>query len=415
MKTYTPALVLLCTFSLQLSSCIWQPPERNSIMAGRKLEKENKYLQAQAYYENMRSVAARDVSLHNLNHLYGDIIAAMQAQQDAPNSPEAYYELGRAYYDKMLSIPDVAAEISPNMNFETAAYFAEQRKQFQQQAQPALEAATQLQPQQSDVIILKADVPNALTLKARVYEAGNTPELAIPIYQEVIAAKEADAESYYRLAALLFNQGNIEQALGYAREAVNLFPDDANAHFVLGKLYAIEDMRTQAIEAFQECVCAAPYYADAYYRLAQVYLTDGNTIDAERVLRLGVLNNPEANRITLAFRSLEAIVNQKQMNEFMAMYDSAISDITSIFTSSAATAQDAAPHPMVENRYFRLLIQYLERQRPYTPPCSEEDSHPYYDRQIRVLQEKIRKNEHLLAEYEEAEATEDHEETPSEE
>lgn len=400
MKVYRILFVLLCAFSLTVTSCIMQPPRQDSILEGRKLEEEGQYLEAQSYYQGMRNQEIRDVSLHNLQHLYGDILAAMQARQDAPNSPEAYYALGRAYYEKMLSIPDEALEISPNINFGTAEYFREQRKRLQAQAQPALEAATQLQ----------THYPDALALKAKVYEAGDAPEQAIPVYQQIISSQSGTAEIYYRLAALLYNRGDVDEAVEYAREATVQFPDDANAYFVLGKLYAVEDMRQESVEAFQHSLCLNAYHPDAYYRLAQVYLTDSNPVDAERVLRLGVLKNPDANKINLLFSSLEDILDEKQINEFMAIYNAVISDIANIMSTDTVTGADVEPDPLVEIRYFQLLIRYLERQRPYTLPCSGEEVHPYFDYQIRIFQEKIARNEKILADLQKAAESEPAEE-----
>lgn len=407
MKKYSIPIVLFCALSMMLTSCIWQPPERNSILAGRKMEEDGQYLRAQAYYRKMENPSVRDVSLHNLQHLYGDIIAAMQARQEHPNSPEAYYELGRAYYEKMLLIPDADPEIAPNIsNFDTSDYFARQRQQLQANAQPALETATQL----------RAQYPDALALKAKVYEESDSPEKAIPIYQEIIASQQATAEVYYRLAALFHNRGDVEQALEYAREGTTQFSDDPDAYFVLGKLYAIEDMREEAVEAFQHSLCLDPFDPETYYRLAQVYLTDSNPVDAERVLRLGVVKNPEANKINLLFSSLEEVLDEKQMDEFMEIYESAVSDIVNIMATYALTGKDVEPDPLIEIRYFQLLIRYLERQRPYTLPCSGEEEHPYFDHQIRIFQEKIAHNEKILADFQkESETVSEESETVPEE
>lgn len=385
--------ILCLAVPLAVSSCIWEPPETDSLLLGRALEAEGQYLEAQTYYEQMTNLAVSNVALHNLHHLYGDILAAMQARQAAPNDPEAYYELGRAYYEKMLTIPD-AVGIAPNINYGIADEFARQRQQLQTQAQPALEAATELQ----------ARYPDALALKARVYEASDAPERAIPVYQQIIASDAASPESYYRLAALVFNQGDAAQALQYAREGVARFPDDAAAYFTLGKLYALHEMRSEAIEAFQNSLCRNPANPETYHRLSQLYMADGNVIDAERVLRLGVLHNPEAGTILRQFKTLETIMDEKQKNEFMALYDSAVADVAEILSNP--TAQNDEPNPYIEIRYLRLLIRYLERQRPYNPPCSGQDDHPFFAYQIAVFQNNIREKQHLIAELEALQAAE---------
>jgi tetratricopeptide (TPR) repeat protein len=393
-STIAGCCVMTAALALAQASCIWTPPEPDSFLHGRELEKAGRYLEARDYYENMRNPAARDAALHNLRHLYGDILTAMQTSQDDPQSADAYYALARAYYDKMLSIPVESAELMLNLNFATVEYAAAHRQQFQQWAQPAIETAVHLQPAQ----------PDALVLQAKVYEAGNQPERAMAVYRDMIAAQQANAETYYRLAALTFNHGDRAQALDYAREATVRFPDDADSYLMLGRVCAMEEMRAEAIAAFEQGLCLNPFQADGYYRLAHVYLADGNLVDAERVVRLGALQTPEADNVILLLASLEAIMNEKQMTEFMAIYDTVIYDVAAILSSPTATTRDAAPSPALEIQYLRLMIRYLERQRPYTFLCSEEEPHPYFDYQIRLYQSKILEKEALLAEMEAAEA-----------
>ena len=118
---------------LVVSSCMERPPTV-TLQRGRELEEQGNYTGALEHYQDMENPGFREICTNNLRYLYGDILDAMLAQQQEPETAEGYFALGNAYYEKARSIPE-SHDISPNMWFDSASYFSEQREQFRTQAQ----------------------------------------------------------------------------------------------------------------------------------------------------------------------------------------------------------------------------------------------------------------------------------------
>jgi tetratricopeptide (TPR) repeat protein len=342
----------------------------------------------------MSDPGLRDVCEHNLRHLYGDILDAIKAQKESPNSAEAFYNLGKAYYEKALSIPD-EYEVVPNQGFNTKTYFAEQQKQFHSQADTTLESATQLQPNYQE----------ALLLKGNLYEETEQPEKAISVYQQIVDLEPESPEAFYRLGMLLHNQGQTEEGLELAKQAVDMEPENPDAHFTLGILYAREENDTQAATEFHQTLCSNPQYVDAYYRLAQLYLRQSNLVDAERVLLLGLKHNSEALRLSILYRSLKSILDDKAFDEFVSIYKQIFGQVIDDLAVGALADKEFEPSPDLEIRYFQLSISILERRRPYILPCADIEEHPFFNRQITMLQGKIEELEQSIQSEEETAPT----------
>jgi tetratricopeptide (TPR) repeat protein len=377
MKRMFIYIVLLCTIGCSFVSCT---RKRGPLQDGRSLEERGNYIGALNHYRRMSDPGFGDVCEHNLRHLYGDILDAIQAQKKSPDSAEAFYQLGKAYYEKALSIPD-EHEVVPNQGFDTKTYFAEQQKQFHSQADTTLESATQLQPNYQE----------ALLLKGILYEETEQPEKAIPVYQQLVDLEPESPEAFYRLGMLLHEQGQTEEGLELVKQAVDMEPEND----------------TQAIAEFHQTLCSNPQYVDAYYRLAQLYLRQSNLVDAERVLLLGLKNNSEALRLSILYRSLKSILDDKAFDEFVSIYKQVFGEVIGDLAIGALADREFEPSPELEIRYFQLYISILERRRPYILPCAGIKEHPFFNRQITLLQGKIEELEQSIQSEEETAPTEE--------
>jgi len=104
------------------------------------------------------------------------------------------------------------------------------------------------------------------------------------------------------MAVLTRDPENMERALGYARRAVELRPDDATGYGVLGVSYLAAHLPYEAIEAFQQAVALAPIAAEHRHNLALAHLKVYHHAQAISQLREAILLAPRSpqNYIVLA-------------------------------------------------------------------------------------------------------------------
>jgi tetratricopeptide (TPR) repeat protein len=367
---------LLCLLGCSLISCFHQPQEVATIKDGRTFEEQGNYVGALNNYQRMPDPGVRETCTHNLQTLYGEMLNAMLAQQKNPNSAETFYALGKAYYDKAQTIPEYP-EIVPNQNFDSATYFAEQQAQFYAKAQTTVESATRLQP----------DYQDALLLKGNIYEETEKPEEAIPAYQQLVALQTNSPEAFSRLGALLYNRGQIEDGLQLTQQAIDKAPDNSEAHFALGMLYAREEADDNALAEFQQALCHNLQYQEAYYKIAHIYLRQDNLLDAERVLRLGVINNPQSLQLALFYRSLKAVADVREEAEVRNASRQLVAITRRAQLATATPSTDLDPELQVLDQ--RLKLNILLRQRSYTLPCAGMEESPAITKQIETFQKKI--------------------------
>lgn len=396
-------ILLLCTIGCCFVSCTRRTGP-GMLLKGRALEEQGNYIGARDHYQKIPDPDFREICLHNLQHLYGDILNAMIAQRDNPNSAETYYELGKAYYEKTLLIPEYP-ETVPNHGFDTNTYFSEQRDRFQEQAYTALESATQVRPGYQE----------ALLLEGNLFDDKKEPEKAIAAYQQLVDLNTDSPEAFYRLGMLLHDRGETKKGLELATKAITLGPDDPDAHYTLGILYAREENDEWAFTELHQTLCIDPHYMDAYYALAQLYLRRGNFVDAERILRLGFSENRKNLRLSLFYNSLKSVADEKAFDEFVAIYKALYGEVIKRFFLGALDVEDFEPNPVLEIRYLRLVQSMLKRDRPYVLPCADEKEHPYFKRQLARIQEDIEELEQTIqAAKEAAEEAEEESSSPEE-
>jgi tetratricopeptide (TPR) repeat protein len=123
------------------------------------------------------------------------------------------------------------------------------------------------------------------------------------------------------LGQLLYREGQIVEGLELAEQAVQYAPDNAEAHSILAGLYAEEGQEIPAIQHFQHAICADPHEHETYYRLSQIFLYNGNLIDAERVPAAGYINNPECHLFRLFYAALSSLLDAKEKTKPKPSYN----------------------------------------------------------------------------------------------
>ena len=372
-----------CLIAGSVTACARQQKINGPLMQGRELEKQGEYVQALRHYENLKDAAFREMCIQNLRYLYGDILDALTTlQAEAPVPATAYYALGAAYYEKFMTLPTAQTVLPTSSAFDATAFAAQQRVQMQTQALAALETATQMQP--SDA--------KSLLLQGIVYEEQGAPEQAKQIYQQMLDRGLPNAEAMYRLAYLTYPD-QPQQALDLAAQAVAQYPAHPHAHFSFGVLSAQEGNLEQAVSEFEQTVCLDAQDAEAYYRLAQIFLGQQNLIDAERVLRFAVQQNPASQQLGLFYAALKTILDEQELASANAVYQ----QIGGTVAESAAGVPDlSAQSPTLQLAYQRLRLRLIQRQRPYRLPCTAEAENPYFANQLQQTQTKLTQLEQVL-------------------
>ena len=172
-------------------------------------------------------------------------VAPLQATLQAnPDSAEAWFELGKAYY---------------------------QVEQWDQ-AVAAFEKVIELDPNRQA----------AYANLGAVYHRQNKLDLAASQYEKALALNPDDGEVTYNLAALYIQKATqrggqidadlLNQAITQLNRALELSPDSAEPYFGLGVAYTALNQREQAIQAFETFLARDPGQDPRASQEAQRYL-----------------------------------------------------------------------------------------------------------------------------------------------
>lgn len=98
-----------------------------------------------------------------------------------------------------------------------------------------------------------------------------------------MTAIELDGEELVHLALRASEAQHHEDAMKYLKTATNRFPDNAQAHYLLGAEHASIGMYERAIEEMSEALRLDPGLLTARFQLGLLHMTRGAPKDAERV------------------------------------------------------------------------------------------------------------------------------------
>jgi tetratricopeptide (TPR) repeat protein len=116
------------------------------------------------------------------------------------------------------------------------------------------------------------------------------------------SAPSGDAQALYEQGLAAYKADRDEEAIEKLKQAVELAPDFAEAHYRLGLAYNATKQREEADKAFEGAVKAyekvtkrEPKNSDAYYFLGLSYEQLGKYDEAVKALKEAVKNSPEEN------------------------------------------------------------------------------------------------------------------------
>jgi tetratricopeptide (TPR) repeat protein len=160
-------------------------------------------------------------------------------------------------------------------------------------AEAALDRVIQLAP---------GDAESYLALERVCVQRGNL-EKAITVLTRLVAVEpKRSREIYQRMATYAIALYKDKDAIIYAARAVELNPEDADAHKRLGDMYAKQQDTENAILQYRAAIAKNERLFLVYFDLADLLLAKGETDEADRLLRRVLRGAPDEELVSRAAR-----------------------------------------------------------------------------------------------------------------
>ncbi|MEK7728591.1 MAG: tetratricopeptide repeat protein [candidate division KSB1 bacterium] len=119
-----------------------------------------------------------------------------------------------------------------------------------------------------------ANYPGAAALHqmGRVYAKLGKPDSARFVYEQALKSDSAFTTAYLRLAELYKEEGELDQALKYARRGLQLEPDNLNYQYFIGALLVSRGDLPEAVAQLENVVRKRPWHYWANYNLGQAFV-----------------------------------------------------------------------------------------------------------------------------------------------
>jgi tetratricopeptide (TPR) repeat protein/peroxiredoxin len=104
------------------------------------------------------------------------------------------------------------------------------------------------------------------------------------VLERAVEVAPQDPEANYSLGMVFAQTGDNSKAYEYLHRALKARPIYPEALNNLGVLYLVTQRRDQAVESFEQCIRVAPAFDQAYLNLARVYALEGERDKARNVL-----------------------------------------------------------------------------------------------------------------------------------
>ena len=192
---------------------------------------------------------------------------------------------------------------------------------------------------------------------------------------------------YYRMGATFYEKGMIEEARFYLREAVDVFPWDAEAWESLGVIYAQQGELERALETFRQAVRIRPGYAGAYFNLGTLYRRLHRMDDAERALARAAELEPADPRKKLEYGMTLAQNGKPQaaikvLEDYLKSVpaDAQVHNDLGVLYAQGGSARKALQSfqratelaPSFAGAFLNLGIAYLQQQMPFRAAAALE-------------------------------------------
>ena len=207
-----------------------------------------------------------------------------QALRDDPSSAEALYGIGSVYLNQnknaaaretferavklRANYPDTLPDAWNNLGVIAT------REGHVDESVPCFLAALKLNPRH---LLSLDNLGNAYRAQKRWDDARKVLEQAVDVAPQ-------DPEANYSLGMVFAQTGDTTKAYEHLHRALQARPVYPEALNNLGVLYLVTQRRDQAVESFKKCIQVAPGFDQAYLNLARVYALEGARDKARSVL-----------------------------------------------------------------------------------------------------------------------------------
>ena len=126
---------------------------------------------------------------------------------------------------------------------------------------------------------------------------------AINVLEKLAAGDPKRAREYFqRMASYAAELYQDDEAVRYAARAVELSPDDADGHKKLGEMYRKRQDVAKSISEFRQAISKNERLFPVYLELAELLLGQGETDDADMLLRRVIRASPDEELVSQAAR-----------------------------------------------------------------------------------------------------------------
>jgi tetratricopeptide (TPR) repeat protein len=244
---------------------------------------------------------------------------ALTALENDPDNPGAMLLMARAL--QALDRPEEALEV-----LEKAVQFVSQplplhlekvrllnRTQGPEAAYQSIQELNQRYP----------DEPRVLALMAEILASADEPGGAIRVAQRALRINgetaslslREQAELHFILGKLLRQGGQLDQSIHHLSEAARLAPSGVDIYLELGNAHRERRQYTEAMEAYQEAANTAPNDFRPYNEMGLTLRDSKDYLGAERMLRRAAEmapNDPSVHRSLAAVVALNLLQNRRE-------------------------------------------------------------------------------------------------------
>jgi len=221
------------------------------------------------------------------------VMSFQQALRDDPSSAEALYGIGSVYlnqnknaaareaFQRAVKLPANYPDTLPDA-WNNLGVIATREGRVDDSIQ-CFREALRLNPRH---LLSLDNLGNAYRLQRLWDEARKVLERALEVAPQ-------DPEANYSLGMVFAQTDDNAKAYEYLQRALKARPAYPEALNNLGVLYLVTQRRDQAVASFEECIHGAPGFDQAYVNLARVYALEGARDKARGVLLDLLKQHPE--------------------------------------------------------------------------------------------------------------------------
>ena len=139
--------------------------------------------------------------------------------------------------------------------------------------------------------------------------AAGAASASVPAWSKTSPERKEESGRYFRLAQVQLEQDKTMQAIDSVNKAIELDPDNAEAHYFLGYIHYQQSEYKPAERELKKAIKINPYYTDAHNHLGLVYREtkdyDKAMAEFEAALKDKAYRNPERIHLNMGFLYLD--------------------------------------------------------------------------------------------------------------